>query len=382
MTTGQQIAALRRAAGLSQEALADRLGVTRQAVSKWEADTTLPTTDNLAELAKLFGVPADRLLRPNEENGADAPSPAPPQKQKPLKNLPVILLSGAVLLLAVWNFNLQREIDRLENRVNSLPAGGSQVIYLPEQTTDKEIMDVGFTDESYDPAADTIDFTAHVTLARWNEGDSARFLVRQENVTLSESETLSLAENCTARLTIPRQAGLALYLQITDAAGSSRLERLCDLDKLAGRYTLQVGFDVMESRLTTTNNSFSGQLALAVQYFDDTGANEAPAVTGAVTILRDGEVAVTQQLTGADLEVFDWPVQPAVAEMELTGYALFRLPFKLEWQEDTEQVTARYSLTDAHGRVYSGEQIFWQKGVDPVGSSGWFTGSAQLSEWK
>ena len=66
-TTGQQIAALRRKAKLSQEALADQLGVSRQAVSKWESDSALPTTENLAELSRLFQVSADQLLRPQDE---------------------------------------------------------------------------------------------------------------------------------------------------------------------------------------------------------------------------------------------------------------------------------------------------------------------------
>ena len=47
-------------------------GLSRQAVSKWEADQAVPTMDNLMELSRLFGVPVDTLLRP------DAPFPAPP----------------------------------------------------------------------------------------------------------------------------------------------------------------------------------------------------------------------------------------------------------------------------------------------------------------
>lgn len=52
----------RRAAGLSQEGLAERLGVTRQAVSKWERSESSPDTDNLIALAKLYGVSLDDLL--------------------------------------------------------------------------------------------------------------------------------------------------------------------------------------------------------------------------------------------------------------------------------------------------------------------------------
>ena len=78
MTTGEKIAALRREKGLSQEALGERLGLSRQAVSKWEADQAVPTMDNLMELSRLFGVPVDTLLRPDEA----LPGGGPPEGVK------------------------------------------------------------------------------------------------------------------------------------------------------------------------------------------------------------------------------------------------------------------------------------------------------------
>lgn len=57
-----RLAARRRAAGYSQEALAGKLGVSRQAVSKWERGEASPDTDNLIALAALYGVTLDDLL--------------------------------------------------------------------------------------------------------------------------------------------------------------------------------------------------------------------------------------------------------------------------------------------------------------------------------
>ena len=71
MTTGQKIAALRRERGMTQDALAEALSVTRQAVSKWEADAALPETGKLLPLARLLGCTADYLLGSSEaEAGA------------------------------------------------------------------------------------------------------------------------------------------------------------------------------------------------------------------------------------------------------------------------------------------------------------------------
>lgn len=57
-----RLAELRRTHGLSQEELAEKLGVSRQAVSKWERAESSPDTDNLIALAQLYGVTLDVLL--------------------------------------------------------------------------------------------------------------------------------------------------------------------------------------------------------------------------------------------------------------------------------------------------------------------------------
>ena len=68
----KRLADRRRAAGLSQESLAEQLGVSRQAVSKWERSESSPDTDNLIALAQLYGVSLDDLLyREVKETGSD-----------------------------------------------------------------------------------------------------------------------------------------------------------------------------------------------------------------------------------------------------------------------------------------------------------------------
>lgn len=62
MTTGEKIAYYRKRNGYTQELLGEKLGVTRQAVSKWESDSTFPETDKLILLSKLFNCHIDDLL--------------------------------------------------------------------------------------------------------------------------------------------------------------------------------------------------------------------------------------------------------------------------------------------------------------------------------
>ena len=58
----QRLCKLRKEHGYSQEQLADALGISRQAVSKWERGEASPDTDNLIALARLYGVTVDEVL--------------------------------------------------------------------------------------------------------------------------------------------------------------------------------------------------------------------------------------------------------------------------------------------------------------------------------
>ena len=67
MKLHEKIYSQRKLKGLSQEELAEKLGVSRQAVSKWETGEALPEITKLKGLAEVFGVTADFLLNDNED---------------------------------------------------------------------------------------------------------------------------------------------------------------------------------------------------------------------------------------------------------------------------------------------------------------------------
>lgn len=73
MTLGERIKAHRQQAGLSQEKMAELVGISRQAVTKWEADQSAPSTENLFRLAEIFGATVDLLLSdaPKEPSTAE-----------------------------------------------------------------------------------------------------------------------------------------------------------------------------------------------------------------------------------------------------------------------------------------------------------------------
>ena len=63
MKLSEKIIHLRKTKGWSQEELAERLNISRQAISRWENETALPDAYNIVQLSKLFGVTADYLLK-------------------------------------------------------------------------------------------------------------------------------------------------------------------------------------------------------------------------------------------------------------------------------------------------------------------------------
>ena len=122
---GNKLYELRKQAGLSQEAFAEKLGVSRQAVSKWECGASLPDTDNLITIANLYNISLDELIgrpapaKPDEAQGEDDKEDAEAEayysddgtpadtKRKTLRilhALPYPIFATAVFLL--WGFLL------------------------------------------------------------------------------------------------------------------------------------------------------------------------------------------------------------------------------------------------------------------------------------
>ena len=81
MKLSEKIVRLRKARGMSQEALAEQLNVSRQAVSRWEVGSALPDAGNVLQLSRLFGVTADYLLDDEYTGEREAHAGAPVGKK-------------------------------------------------------------------------------------------------------------------------------------------------------------------------------------------------------------------------------------------------------------------------------------------------------------
>ncbi len=118
MTFAEKLVRLRRRDGLSQEALAEQLGVSRQAVGRWEQGAALPDAAKLLPCARLFSVTTDWLLDDSQGWEAQEPAPEPPASQGVWK---WYLAGGIVTGAGVLGLVVMGVLSAVGGRSGSLP---------------------------------------------------------------------------------------------------------------------------------------------------------------------------------------------------------------------------------------------------------------------
>lgn len=161
MTLGQRIQAHRTRLGLSQEGLGDKLGVSRQAVSKWEADGAVPDTDKLIALSKLFGITLNELLQVEEPEQPKRPVPVRRSRERMVVTAVLIAalagLAGTNLWLAARVGALEGQIAALQNQDQPLDPKAMVAGWDFKVVNDNEAgraIEFQVTTARYDPAED------------------------------------------------------------------------------------------------------------------------------------------------------------------------------------------------------------------------------------
>ena len=214
MTLGQRIAQKRKEQGLSQEALGSALGVSRQAIYKWESDATFPEIEKLIAMSRLFSVPVGWLLGVEEESAPAAagaelseaqlamvqeivdrylsalPGPAPGLSPGRRRLVKVCVALGALCMAAaLWS--LSRQLSRLDQRYMDLQntVGGIQSNVSAQiggiSSRVEEILkaqndltaDYGTEIKSTDPAGNMVTFSFRAVPRTFQEGMTAWFEV-------------------------------------------------------------------------------------------------------------------------------------------------------------------------------------------------------------
>lgn len=354
MTTGEKIAALRRDHKLSQEALGEKLGLSRQAVSKWEADQAVPTMDNLMELSRLFGVPVDTLLRPDapfpaapaEENSTDAPAaPETPHKGVSPSREKILAIGGAALLCVSLALNAVclYQIAQLKGEVQALrvQAGNVNTVYYPG--TDADTGDFAESSEhmTLDPENTEqliVTFSAVPRVA--SDGETAKFLLRGGEQSWECEAEGDAGGGYRGSLTIPMVDEYSVYLVLTDRNGGTRNLLIASESDIENRFSIDVQAYWSSGGPTFSfgKNTFTGTLSTYVDFHD---ALEDNSFTGRIILYQNGKEIAEQPLEyrsqggehGAN--IYDTEVRLGTFEGRMSDFSI------------------KVEITDAYGRVFT-----------------------------
>lgn len=354
MTTGEKIAALRRDHKLSQEALGEKLGLSRQAVSKWEADQAVPTMDNLMELSRLFGVPVDTLLRPDapfpappaEENSTDAPAaPETPHKGVSPSRGKILAIGGAALLCVSLALNAVclYQIAQLKGEVQALrvQAGNVNTVYYPG--TDADTGDFAESSEhmTLDPENTEqliVTFSAVPRVA--SDGETAKFLLRGGEQSWECEAEGDAGGGYRGSLTIPMVDEYSVYLVLTDQNGGTRNLLIASESDIENRFSIDVQAYWSSGGPTFSfgKNTFTGTLSTYVDVHD---ALEDNSFTGRIILYQNGKEIAEQPL---EYRISDGEYSPNTYDTEV------RLG---TFEGRMSDFSIKVEITDAYGRVFT-----------------------------
>ena len=264
MTLGTRIAALRRERGLSQEALGELVGVSRQAVSKWESDSALPDVNNCVALSRAFGITLAQLLELEEET---APSRELTQEQlelaeaiarKYLESLPEgrgerqqkkwpWVLAAAVVLAAVlgaawWGHQLDQTVSRMDGQMANIQSTvGDTVEQQVNAALEQATSLVEFFDYSVvqvDLGANAVTFDLSVQLRQRTADTPVILAARSAGETVSVQAEDQGGDTFSAQITCPLSDTIDFSLTF-QMDGENRTQTVGQAIQMAQDYSLR-----------------------------------------------------------------------------------------------------------------------------------------------
>ena len=334
-----KIQELRKKAGLSQEALASQLGISRQAVSKWESGVSTPDIDKIVALSKIFGVSLSELLTGEKEETAPAEMPleAPPEMIVPdekyeellqdhllqidtmLKNskkkrlglrIGIALIAVIVLLSYFAHHNI--EMHALEDNIKTLQNDMSSIsnirtdinhqIYSIRQEISDTLkqeygmvadFDINYRDMSFSDRTVVLDISASPRV--WKEDDNIFFIVE------SQGERLNVEGNyengtATASVTAPLSDNIQVSACII-SGGTTVQEKLDDIRSLLSLHLLDVdGHGSISSSHTDGSDNFtlngSVSVFVSTKLYDETKSAKSQIKSLTLEFIENGKTTL------------------------------------------------------------------------------------------
>lgn len=266
MTVGQRIAQKRKELGLSQEGLGDKLGVSRQAIYKWESDASLPEVEKLVALSRIFSVPVGWLLGEEEHPAGQADGqsaelteaqikmvqeiadrylaaqtarmPQPPVKRR---RWPVLVGCGAAVVTAALFLNLFSQLNRVSQDYGNLQNAISNVSYnvdsqigsitsrVEEILKAQNQLTASYSAEflSSDPEAGTASFALEAVPRTYVEGMEAVFVADCGDGPLEFPGAAGEGQSFSAQVTVPLTDSITLSVVFVN--GERRETQMLDV---------------------------------------------------------------------------------------------------------------------------------------------------------
>ena len=378
MTIGERIALLRKRAGLSQEKLAALIGVSRQAIGKWESNLSLPGIDNLQELARVLGVSCDELI-----TGVPTTQPDAPNGQVALESVKSLLTQ-------------QTETDRRAARrrflLGLIPAllacllalgavGFSCVLFFRAQGLEDELAalsgrisalqgqlaaGIGTNDPS-DSAALVADYSCSYTLLPGGKAVRLQLEALPKSVAAGQSASFSLIagdQNLVqpataegggfrAEFEIPLTGeynDFKVSFLLKDTAGNTEQELLFTESEFLTRYTIWLSLDpdtFAAARQSDGSWIIGGRMALSVER-----SEELYPVAGSLELVIEGKTVQRIPLEAATFDQFADSDDGGADDQApvATGFISYTdFPIRQYTASGAEEITVIARITDNKG---------------------------------
>ncbi|MBE6987196.1 MAG: helix-turn-helix domain-containing protein [Ruminococcaceae bacterium] len=353
-----KIQELRKNAGLSQEALAEQLGVSRQAVSKWESGINIPDIDKIIAISKIFGVSLSELLTGEKENvSVAAETPVPDEKyeellQQHLMQVDAMLkesgrkkrsgwsiafrIIAAVVICYLVLFYVDK-LQRMENNINNLQSNvgnirtdiNHQIYSIQKEISESLKKEYGlisdytldYRDMDFPRRTVVLDISASPRL--WNEGDSMAFIVEADGEQLS-CEGVYNNGTVYAEIEVPLSDNIQVSALITNG-GTVKQEKIDELHELLSMHLLEVNGhgSIRSSRVLGDDQlTMSGDITVYAhsRLYDESQPVLSRIKSATFELIENGKTTQTVDLLAESMKnrPYDSPIDNVRADFDYT----------------------------------------------------------------
>ncbi|MBQ7086620.1 MAG: helix-turn-helix transcriptional regulator [Clostridia bacterium] len=404
-----KIQELRKKAGLSQEGFAERLGVSRQAVSKWESGASTPDIEKIIAISKIFEISLSELLTGEKEEAplsVEAPAEIAVSDEKyeellqdHLLQIDEMLKKGkkkrliwciAIILVAVivifgYLTHHNKEMHALETNIKTLQSDMSAIsnirtdinhqIYSIRQeisdTLKKEYgmvsdFDIEYRDMSFPDRTVVLDIYASPRL--WNNGDRISFIIESDGERLTV-DGIYEDGTATATVTVPLTDNIQVSACII-SGGTTVQERLDDIRSLLSLHLLDVdGHGSISSTHTEGSDSFTLEGSVSVfvstKLYDENKSAKSQIKSLTLEFIENGKATQTVDMlelkpdfNAAEMCNFNYSVDTIERPLKAGDIYEFVVTLtdlnNVTYRGVLERIEIGYNLTIEHDKSYYG----------------------------